>query len=489
MDDKDRTIQALQDLVKTLTEMNKSLVDSNKALQQTIAELQETIKELQRRLGQNSQNSSKPPSTDGFKKPSPKSLRTKSGKKPGGQKGHAGKNMTLPHAPDEVKPHIPSRCMLCTHLAECMDSGHVFACGEKRYEVNAEVRTVVTEHQMLEVDYCPCTGQALAGTFPEKIKAYIQYGDSVTVLAGILNTYGAVSINRIHVILSSLLNVSLSCGTIASMVSRCSKAVGPVMAKVQKLISGSAVANFDETGSNVNGKTFWTHSSSTDRLTYQTINKKRGKAGMDANGVLPDFLGIAMHDCWAPYWRYDGLIHAICNIHLLRELTGVEEFSPDHTWAKTFRGLLLAMKKARERAIDKGKQELSAYYMQKFNSMYDQIMATAEQECPLPPDMPKKKGRKKKGKERALIERLIKLKDAVCLFIHDFRVPFGNNQAEQDVRNVKTKLKVSGCFRTENGGQDYLNIMSYLSTARKGKVGVFDALVAALSGNGEIVLP
>ena len=100
-----------------------------------------------------------------------------------------------------------------------------------------------------------------------------------------------------------------------------------------------------------------------------------------------------------------------------------------------------------------------------------------------------KKGRKKKGKERALIERLKKLKDAVCMFIHDFRVPFGNNQAEQDVRNVKTKIKVSGCFRTEEGAQDYLNIMSYLSTAQKGNIGVFEALQAAFTGNAEIVLP
>lgn len=482
MDEKDRTIQALTDLVNALTE-------SNKALKDTITELQDTIKELQRRLGQNSQNSSKPPSSDGFKKPNPKSLRQKSGKKPGGQKGHAGKNMQLPHDPDNFKQHMPSRCLLCTHFAECVESGHVFSCAEKRYEVNAEVKTVVTEHQMVEVEQCPCTGESLTGRFPDHIKAYIQYGDSVTVLAGILNTYGAVSVNRIHVILSSLLNVSLSCGTISSMVSRCSKVVGPVMEKIRKLISGGAVAHFDETGSNVNGKTFWTHSSSTARLTYQTVNKKRGKQGMDANGVLPDFRGIAMHDCWAPYWRYDGLIHAICNIHLLRELAGVEEFSPDHSWPKEFRELLIAMKKAREKAIRKGLQELSDYYMRKFNSMYDQILNTAEKECPLPPDVPKKKGRKKKGKERALIERLRKLKEAVCMFIHDFRVPFGNNQAEQDVRNVKTKIKVSGCFRTEGGAQDYLNIMSYLSTARKGEVGVFEALQAAFSGNAEIVLP
>ena len=93
----------------------------------------------------------------------------------------------------------------------------------------------------------------------------------------------------------------------------------------------------------------------------------------------------------------------------------------------------------------------------------------------------------KKGKERALIERLRKLKDSVCLFVHDFAVPFTNNQAERDVRNVKTKTKIAGSFRTEDGVQDYLDIMSYLGTAQKHKISVFEALTAAFNGNPEII--
>ena len=249
------------------------------------------------------------------------------------------------------------------------------------------------------------------------------------------------------------------------------------------------VAHFDETGTDVNGKTIWVHNSSTPELTYQTINAKRGQIGMEDNGVLTEFGGVAIHDCWSPYWKYEDITHAVCNAHLLRELTGVEQYSPEHAWAPEFKTLLRSMKKARDKAVAKGKTELSYYYLHKFDTEYDRLMKLADEECPLPPDPPqKKKGRKKKGKERSLIERLMALKASVCLFIRNFDVPFDNNQAERDVRNVKTKTKVSGCFRTESGAQDYLDIMSYIGTGRKHGVSAYEALTAAFAGNAQIVL-
>jgi transposase len=167
------------------------------------------------------------------------------------------------------------------------------------------------------------------------------------------------------------------------------------------------------------------HSSSTPELTYQTINTKRGQVGMEDNGVLTEFGGIAVHDCWSPYWKYGDVTHAVCNAHLLRELTGVEQYSPEHTWAPGFKTLLRSMKRARDKAAAKGKTELSYYYLHKFDAEYDRLMKLADEECPLPPDPPqKRKGRKKKGKERSLIERLMALKASVCFFIRNFDVPF-----------------------------------------------------------------
>lgn len=210
---------------------------------------------------------------------------------------------------------------------------------------------------------------------------------------------------------------------------------------------------------------------------------------MEENGVLPEFEGVAVHDCWASYWRYDGIEHSICCAHLLRELTGIEENWPEHTWATEFKKLLLAMKETREKAESNGRQKLSYYYLRKYSKEYDNIMALADDECPAPEySQPHKRGRRKKGKERALIERLQLLKDEICLFIHDFSVPFDNNQGERDLRNIKTKIKVSGCFRSEKGAQDYLDVMSYLSTAKKHGINVFDALAAAFNGDFDMVL-
>lgn len=489
MDNKDLLIEQYTRQIAGLTAMVRTLTESNAALNETIKQLQEIIKELQRQLNQNSQNSSKPPSSDGFKKPKPQSLRQKSDKKQGGQKGHPGKHMSIPHAPDEIQTHLPKKCLACPHLNECILNGKVFTCGEKRYEVNAVITTKVTEHQSIRAESCPCSGEALSGEFPEGIRAYVQYGDSVSVLAGLLSTYGAVSTMRIHVLLGSLLGVSLSTGTINSMVSRCAQKVGGVLETIKSMLIGADVGNFDETGTDVNGKTIWVHNSSTPDLTYQTINKKRGQPGMEDNGVLPDFKGTAVHDCWSPYWKYTGIRHAVCNAHLLRELTGVEQYSPEHQWAPEFKTLLRTMKRIRDKAAAKGKTQLSYYYLHKFDLEYDRIMKKADEECPPPPDQhPNTKGRKKKGKERALIERLIKRKASVCLFTKDFRVPFDNNQAERDVRNVKTKTKVAGCFRTETGAQDYLDVMSYISTGRKHGVSAYEALTAAFAGNAEIVL-
>lgn len=489
MDPRDLQIKELTELVKTLTESNASLTQTVAELHLTINELQDTIKELKRQLGQNSNNSSKPPSSDGYSKPSPKSQRQKTGRKPGGQKGHKGSNMAIPHDPDEVKHHLPDKCKTCPHLTQCLQSDTVFRCAEKRYTVDAVVTTHVTEHRSLKADNCPCGEELAAGQFPSDVTAYVQYGDSVCVLVGLLSTYGAVSAMRIHTLVGSLLGVRLSTGTVISMVKKCAAKVGPTMEKIRDLITKSDVGNFDETGARLAGVLNWVHNSSTPEYTYQTINRKRGKIGIDANGVLPNFNGVAMHDCWSPYWKYDGIIHAICNAHLLRELTGIEDNEPDHTWASAFKALLRSMKKAKGKAMARGKTELSYYYLHKFDLEYDRIMEIADRECPLPADPPKKKkGRKKKGKERALIERLMILKDAVCLFIHDFKVPFDNNQAERDVRNVKTKVKVSGCFRSENGAQNYLDIMSYLSTGNKHGVSVFEALTSAFAGNAEVVL-
>ena len=475
-------------LVESLTMLFEILLSQNEKLNDTLKDLQETIKELRRQLGQNSKNSSKPPSQDGFKKS--RSLRQKSDLKKGGQSGHRGVHMELPHEADEVKKHLPSRCETCPHLAECLASNQVFECSSSRYVVEPVITTKVIEHQRIIATACPYHEGKLSGEYPADVKAYIQYGKGMTVLAGILSTFGAVSLNRIQTLLGSLMNVSISTGTISSMVESCAKMTKPMMEKIRELLSQSQVVNFDETGLNADGKLHWVHNSSNEEYTYQTISQKRGCDGMNENGVIPEFDGIAVHDCWTPYWKYDRVFaHAICCAHLLRELNGIKELEPAMSWPEKFTKLLLEMKKAQEEAKNDGKTSLENNQISKFEQEYDELMALAEIECPPPKCPPEgKRGRKKKGKARALLERLIRFKESVCLFIRNFKVPFDNNQAERDVRNVKTKSKVSGCFRSLKGAQNYLTIMSYLSTARKHGIDAFAALTAAFTGHAEIIL-
>ena len=488
--DMNALVDTLSFLFSIMLETSAGMMAQNERLTTTIIELQETIKDLRRQLNMDSHNSSKPPSSDGYKKPNRnRSLRENSGRKPGGQKNHKGMNMSLPHEPDEVKVHTPVKCQTCPHLAACRASGKVFVCGEKRYVVEAVVSTKVIEHQSIKAVACPCGESKLKGEFPEEVKAYIQYGDTFTALSGLLSTYGAVSTDRIQNIIDGMFNVTLSEGTICSMVEKCGHKVSAVVQKIKEVLKGSAVVNFDETGVRVEGSTQWVHNSSNERYTYLTVNKKRGQEGIEDNGVIVNFTGTAVHDCWGSYWKFDGILHGVCCAHLLRELIANVENNPSHIWAERLKTLLITMKTLKEQAVEQGKTLLTEGVIKTLEHEYGEIMSYATMECPPPDNIgPKKRGKKKKGKERSLIERLIKLKDSVCLFIHDFAVPFDNNQAERDLRNVKTKAKVSGCFRTKKGAQTYLTITSYLSTARKHGINAFAALTAAFKGEAEKVL-
>jgi transposase len=472
-----------EEIINTLTQRVKEQEETIKSLLKTIDELNQIIKELTEKLNRNSRNSSKPPSSDGLSKPSPKSLRKPSGKKPGGQKGHPGAFLTTTAEPDEVIHHIPPACCNCPSKDNCISGAGI---GETRQIIDAVVEVKITAHKVLEIN-CPLDGNTHKGVFPDSIKAPVQYGENLQALVVALNTIGAVSVNRTHEILSSVFNIPLSTGTISAMVSRCAARLEGTVALIRDKIVSSAIVHYDETGTRVDGKTMWVHNASNTEYTYLSIHEKRGTEGMDSGGVLPSYSGIAVHDCWAPYWKYPDVVHALCCAHLLRELVGVEENHPEQNWATAFKKLLLAMKAAKEKAIGNGENELSRYYLDKFDRHYDQIIAQAYTKNPVTESTEKKRGRKKKGKVLSLVERLAAYKESICLFIKNIAVPFDNNQAERDIRMIKTKTKVSGCFRSLDGARDYLKIMSYVGTAKKQKLNAYEAIRRAILGTPDII--
>ena len=261
---KDEMIKQLLQQVNSLTSTVDSLNATINTQTQLIVQLNQTIQELKEQLNKNSKNSSKPPSSDGYKKPAPKSLRKPSGKKVGGQDGHQGTHLAVITAPDEIVTHMPSACKGCRHYQMCKGTACI---AEKRHVIDAVVTVNVTEHQVLELPICMLHGDTRRGEFPADVKAAVQYGENLQSLAVALNTVGAVSIKRTHEILSGVFNIPIA------------------------------------TGTRVDKKLWWVHDASNCEYTYLDISPKRGNAGMEQCGVLPEFKGIAMHDCWASYWK------------------------------------------------------------------------------------------------------------------------------------------------------------------------------------------
>ena len=458
-------------LEKRLLRENEQLREQLDAAMKEIAILKALVAEMSEKLNQNSQNSSKPPSSDGYKKPAPKSLRKGTGKLAGGQKGHPGKTLTINREPDERIRHMPCGCGGCVNYERCVKYAQ---SEEKRYVVDAIIRVNITAHEILTVK-CPLCGEMKKAEFPEDVKAYVQYGENLKALVIALNTVGAVSVNRVHKILGSVFDIPLSTGMISNTVSDFADQIYEESHTIRRRISKADVVHFDETGIRINGKLKWIHVASTADDTYLYLGPQRGKKGMDTGKVLPVFDGIAVHDCWAPYWRYD-IEHAVCCAHLLRELQGAAENHPEQTWAPLFSDLLLQMKHFRDAAVEKGLHTLSNRRLSCFRKQYDAILKTAREENPLPEQPQGKRGRRKKGKLLSLIDRLDKYREEICLFTKNFSVPFDNNQAERDLRMLKVKAKVSGGFRSVDGADGFLRILSYLDTSKKQGISLFDAI-------------
>lgn len=456
-------------------------------LNDLIKNLNETIKDLREQLNKNFGNSSKPPSSDGFKKPVNKnrSLRKKSGKKPGGQKGHNGSYLAVLSEPDHTKDHLHSDCTNCPHYEKCRAAAKV---KETRYVIDAVVDVDITALNLLSVPCCPKCGCEKTGSFPDSVKNHIQYGENLEALVVTMNTVGAVSVNRTHEILSGVFNIPISTGTINNMVSHCAKKVEPVYDEIGEKLKDSPIGHADGTGTSINGVTKWVHDFSNGSFTYLALHKKRGFEAIKDIGLLTDYKGVLVHDCWSPYWKLEGVIHQLCCAHLLRELNGVAENHPEQKWAPQFRELLIKMKRSKERAIGQGKEAFRESTLKKYSECYDEIIKLAYEENPEPEKKPGKRGKQKRGKVHSLIDRLSKHKGEVCLFVNNFAVSFDNNQAERDIRSVKIKTKVSGFFKTEEGAKNYLKIMSFVSTARKLGRSAYEAIRSAVIGEPGAVM-
>jgi len=468
--------------LKTLSSDDKDslillLWNQNQQLMKQIARFEEEINALKSQLSQNSRNSSKPPSSDGYGKPKPKSQRKKSTRSSGGQPGHKGHTLKQVEHPDQTEHHEVSHCSQCgedlsTHSASEHEARQVFDL--------PEIKIQVTEHRA-EIKVCPhCEGRT-KGTFPNGVTQAVQYGEGVQAMATYLSHYQLLPYQRLQELFQDLFNVSLSQGTLNRLLTRGYQHLEEFEQGVKTRLKTSTVVHFDESGLRVKARLHWLHVASTPQLTYYHIDPKRGHTAMQTMGILPEYRGHAVHDHWKSYYRYD-CSHVLCNSHHLRELTFAKE-QHQQSWAKKVSDCLIEANKEVEQAKEKGHTSLQKKRVLYFDRRYSRLLRDGRDELPMLPTAPtNKRGRTKQHKVKNLHDRLRNHKKEVLAFLYNFALPFGNNLAERDVRMIKVKQKVSGCFRSDQGAVVFCRIRGYISTVKKQQVNVFSALSDLFSG-------
>lgn len=449
------------------------------ALVSRLSDVEARLEKLENQQKKNSRNSSKPPSSDGFGKRT-KSLRQKSDRPSGGQKGHPGSTLEWSEAADAVVTHSVNECGQCGTSLLSLDA---IDYDLRQVHELPPLRLQVIEHQA-EVKCCPECKATSRGTFPVDVNSRVQYGSGLRGLMVYLMNAQLLPSDRTREVLSEVFGCEISEGTLYNARAQCFEQLAPVEQHIKERIEAAAVIHCDETGLRVNRKLWWLHVASTSELTYYFVHPKRGREAINEMDVLPNFKGISVHDGWASYFKYL-CSHALCNAHHLRELRFVSE-RYKQSWADGMMTLLTTIKAQVDSAKADGHKILCDQQLIGFKLLY-QALLTDGFEANVPPpvlaDAPKKRGRTKQSPPKNLLDRLKRHEAAVLTFMQDFRVPFDNNQAERDVRMMKLKQKISGCFRSADGARQFCRIRGYISTLRKQGLTVLDALTSTFRGN------
>jgi transposase len=474
----------LQKLIEGLRSEIAGLKHEVSSLRQDNAALKQEVADLRRQLGGNSGNSSKPPSSDGLgKKPRiAGSLRGASDKKSGGQVGHKGDTLRRTETPDIIKTHTATACAHCrAKLTAAMTSGV-----EKRQVFDMpKPRLEVTEHQAQIYTCAHCHGTTKAA-FPEDVTSHAQYGARIKAAAIYLNAQQLIPEDRVVEVMNDLFGAKGLCSaSIVAWGTAKAEALQPFVEHISQLLDTASVRHLDETGFRIGGKTQWLHVLSTSLLTHYRASEKRGAIPRTLQG------GIIVHDHFKPYYTLAGLRHALCNAHHLRELKALIEIEKEPWASKMFR-LLLKACKAVANAKAQGAVVLAERIKRRILILYDAIVMRGwvfhEQ---LPPLVPRNDSCRRHPRRPGhnLLIRLRDFKHDVLRFLEDFAVSFTNNQAEQDIRMMKVKMKISGSFRTKAGAETFASLRSAISTARKQRWNILNSLlsppeilISALSG-------
>lgn len=442
--------------------------------------MDERLKILEAILHQDSHNSHQPPSRDKSKKNYPSPNQQKSKRSTGGQPGHEGTTLKRVTKPDFVEKHSVERCSGCGKSLRHMNARSIV----KRQVIDIPpVKAVVTEHQS-ETKCCPYCDTVNQAPFPDNVTKAVQYGNRIKSITTYLMQHQLIPADRTTQLMKDVFDCSLSEGSLFRWSTELADKTAASYDTIKRCVAASPVINNDETGVNCDKTNYWFHIASTSLATYLTVHSKRGKEAIDAAGILPDFRGTTVHDMWASYFRYPSR-HAICNAHVIRELIfALEEFH--QRWAGKLKRLLCRIHTLVERRRISEISILDDRTLKRNRLLYDKLIAHGLRTNPRQRGSPHVRGRVKQSKVRNLLERLRDHADSVLLFMYDFTVPFTNNLAERDLRMSKVKMKISGCFRSTDWANIYCRIRSYLSTALKNGVSIFNSIVSAFNGQSFI---
>ena len=464
-------MKALPDLSLLSHEQKDELI---RTLFEMVQRLTARVEELEARLSKDSHNSSKPPSSDGLGKKT-RSLREPSGKPSGGQLGHLGKTLKrVSHADHVIEHQLPQRCACGAALDEARarlsERRQVFDIPVARYQV--------TEHRTRQLR-CTC-GVVHQSAFPESVSEVVQYGPNVRALAVHLTHGQLLPLARAAQLISQIFALNLSQASVLAWIDQASRRLRPAVEHIAQALVTVPVAHADESGLRVDARLHWLHTVASETLTWYGVHAKRGMQAIEAHGILRKRIAALVHDCWAPYWDLR-CVHALCNAHLLRELTFVHE-STGQGWAKRMMGLLRRANQRCETARLADKTALTARQIRGIVKNYQIILAQADADNPQATRQNKRRGRVKQSVAFNLISRMREHAEAVLRFVTDLRVPFTNNLAERAIRMPKVKQKISGCFRTFKGAQDFCTIRSYLDTMLKQGQNLFEVLRSVFMG-------
>ena len=469
---KDEELQALREENQNL----KALVAELLPLKEQLAMATARIKELEERLAKDSRTSSKPPSSDGLARP-PRSSRRPSGKRPGGQAGHPGHTLSQVLQPEEEVCHRPEVCSQCGEDLNGVPGTLV----ERRQVLDVpEIRLLAQEHQV-EAIRCPSCESLNQGSFPDGVKARVQYGPNLQALAVYLHQGQLLPTARTCEALEAICGCQISEATLIQWSELAAERLAPTIERIADLIACSKLQHSDETSIRIYGMLHWLHVNCNDFLTHLAWHESRGRQAMNEIGIWPRFTGRGMHDRLAAYDGYD-CDHSICGAHLLRDCKAIAE-QEHQPWATDMYDFLLDLNQACQHWRKLNRAFVPAVERDEWVARYFEILAAGYSAQPPPLPSPKSRGKPKQTPAKNLLDALMTRADQVLALLDDLRIPFTNNLAERDLRMAKVQQKISGTFRSASGATAFCRIRSYFSTMQKQGHTILSSLTAVFRGN------